>query len=615
MSPARPAARTCGALVLVLVLACAACRSAADRPGGGAQIQAMLDQAKAEHRRELVIPPGTYRLPQPTDGAGSHLRLAGVEDLTIIADGVTIEVPDPGKAALIIERCARVELRGATFVRPGMIHSQGTLVAIDAARRWIDIRVAAGYPQDLDDPKAFSRIPVINLFDPGERRWKAGVPDIYIDRVERLGPGLFRFVTRDAAGLAGMPIAVGDRAAWRGLGGRGHDIALRWTEAVTLRRVTIRNGAGMCFQELCGKGGNRYDGCAITYGDRPAGASEDPLLASSVDGLHSSGMRTGPTVTGCRFEGLDDDGIAIHGLYAIVVAAEGGRLVVDARPIHGGTPPSAFCAAGDRLRLLGPEMTLAGEPIAVSTRALPDFRPDAYPVTRARLFQNRAAASYLEIALDRPVPAGLVPGCYLENADAIGEGFAVRDSLIRSKRAHGMFIKAGRGTIEGNLVEENLMGAIVVAPEVNAWTESGFARDLTIRGNTIRRCGLGTQDWNGGITVAAYEDGRFLPLPGGHRDIRILDNRFEDNDGTQLVLSSIRGLTVAGNHFIRPMRQEVAPTPGSGVDRRALAWITACDGISASANLAEDAGPAMERLVAGGDGEAQRLGEGFARGP
>lgn len=597
------------ALAALSALLCA-CR---DAPAGldGTGIQGILDRAKAEHRREVVIPPGTYRLPAPAAEAGAHLRLADASDLRIVADGVTLVVPDPAKPSLMIERCRNVELRGATFLRPQMIHSQGAVAAVDAGRRWLDIRVAAGYPQELDDPQRFGRIPVVNLFEPGPRRWKAGVPDLYVARHERLEPGLFRFHLAQPA-AAGIPVAVGDRAAWRGLSGRGHDICLRWTEGMVLRDITVRNGAGMCFQELCGGGGNRYDGCIITYGDRPAGADEEPLLASSVDGLHSSGMRIGPQVSGCTFEGLNDDGIAIHGNYALAVAVADGRVVVDSRPIHRGPPESPFCVPGDRIRLLAPDMTVAGELIVTAVAARDGYVPAAYPPSNARSFRDRAGARYHELSFDRPLPPSIAAGCYLENVDAIGEGFAVRNTVIRDKRAHGMFIKAGHGVIEGNTIENNLMGGIVVAPEVDAWTESGYAAGLDIRGNLLRRCSIGNQEWNAPITVAAFEGGRFLPLPGGHRDIRITGNRFEDDDGTQVVLSSVRGLVLSGNVFVRPMRSPVAATPGSGVDRRALVWIAGCDGVTAGGNRIEDQGAHCDRLTGGP--EAGLLG-GFGNAP
>lgn len=589
------------AVVLVLAaaaLAASACRSAPPALDG-AGIQALLDQAKAGHHREVVIPPGTYRLPEPAVDAGWHLRLSDCDDLAIIADGVTLVVPDEFKPTLMIERCKRVTLRGVTFVRPQMIHSQGAVVAVAADRRALDVRVAAGYPQELDDAKRFGRIPVLNLFEPGARRWKA-VPDLYVARHERLEAGLFRFHLRQAADPA-WALAVGDRAAWRGQSGWGHDLCLRWTEGVVLERVTVKNGAGMCFQELCGGGGNRYQDCVINYGDKPAGASEEPLLASSVDGLHSSGMRRGPQIIGCTFEGLDDDGIAIHGNYALAVAVEGGRVVVDSRPIHRGPPESPFCVPGDRVRLLAPDMTVAAELTVSAVAARSGWQPAAYPASNARVFRDRAGARFSELSFAGALPAALAPGCYLENLDAVGQGFLVRDCVIRDKRAHGLFLKAG-GTVEGTTIENNLMGGIVVAPEVDAWTESAYAVGLVLRNNTLRRCGIGNQDWNGAITVAAFEDGHFLPLPGGHRDIRIEGNRFEDNDCANLVLSSIQGLTLTGNRFIRPLQAPI-PLPRSGVDPGALVWIAGCSGVQASDNRVEQPGAQLARFAAG-DGAA-----------
>jgi hypothetical protein len=590
-----------------VALGCAG-RPPVERTLSTAELQGLRDSittAAQQGRASVVIPPGAYHLPRTADRA--YFDFTGLHDLEIDARGVTFLLSDPRKPAMLFDRCQRITLRGATFVRQQLNTSQGAITAIDAERKWLDIRIAAGYRTDLDDTTAF-KIPVINLFTAATRTLKADVPDIYIASVERRGPDVFRFIPRKPMPAA-LPVQVGDLAAWRGT--KGHDIVQFYTAGMRFLDITLRGAGGWCYSELHGDGGNTYQRCVITYGPTPVGASEPPLLASAEDGLHSAAMRRGPLVEDCHFEGLDDDGIAIHGMYALGIAAQGANaIIVDSRPAHTGPPASEFCAVGDRLRVLSHEMAIASEATVVALRHLPDYHPEVYPTVNSRRYRDQSKASYVELTLDHPVSD--IAGCYVENRDGLGEGFVIRNCTLRNQRAHGMFIKSGSGLIEGNTIENTIFGGIVVAPEVDAWSEAGYAQDLVIRGNTLRRVGLGTQSWNGALTVAAFEGGKFTPLPGGHRRISIVDNRFEDCDGANVVLTSAQEVELRGNRFIRPQQQAVTIYDDAGVDRGAVLWLSECSGVRCAGNVVEAPGAAQRTvLVRGAHVSGEGLDDGF----
>ena len=76
----------------------------------------------------------------------------------------------------------------------------------------------------------------------------------------------------------------------------------------------MRNGFAPIFES--GGGGNHYLRCHWALGPRPAGATEDPVVTNSADGLHSPGASPGPDIENCTFDGVFlDDCIAIHGGY------------------------------------------------------------------------------------------------------------------------------------------------------------------------------------------------------------------------------------------------------------------------------------------------------------
>ena len=76
------------------------------------------------------------------------------------------------------------------------------------------------------------------------------------------------------------------------------------------------------------------------------------------------------------------------------------------------------------------------------------------------------------------------------------------------------------------------------------------------------------------MTVAAFEFNHYAPLPGGHRDIMIRRNTFEDNRGPNLVISSTIGVQVESNHFVRPMTQPAFHLENMGWDNPgAVIWM------------------------------------------
>ncbi len=587
-------------------------------PQEPASIQRAIDWAIQTRQAELTIPPGEYRLPPPA-GKVPHLRIGHARDLVISAVGVTLVFPDPRCPSIRFDGCRRVTLRGPTLVREAMIHSQGRIEEIGADRQTLTVRVAAGYPAELEDPAQFGHIPVLNVFEPDRREWKVGAPELYTSGFTRLEPGRFSFRLR-APLSAGANVAVGDRVAWRGLGGHGHDIFMGWCAQMALVDLTIRNAAGMCFMELAGDGGNRYENCVVTYGVKPAGAVEEPLLATSVDGLHSSAMRRGPQMENCRFEGLDDDAVNIHGVNALACAVADKTVTVNTRVAHIGPPISAFCVPGDRLAFLDENFNLADEAMVLTVKARPDYRPGELPGVKGKFFTTDPdyeknygvkVSTYLELGFERPIKT--VPGGFLFNRDAVGDGFTIRNCQFRDKRAHGLILGGGHGLVEGNIIENCVSGGILVVPSCDGekWSESGYACNLVIRNNLFRRAVLSPSAWEAALHVAVFEHWRHGRLPGAHRRVSIEDNIFADNNGPNLVLNAVQGVEVTGNRFYSPMQQAVDPIGGLEIDREALVWLTECSRVTLRGNRVEFPGPGLREPLFMQNVEGDDLAEGI----
>ncbi len=443
------------------------------------------------------------------------------------------------------------------------------------------IRIDKGYPTDIDDKRFFPRIPVFTAYEGKTRKLKALVPDYYISKIERLGADTFRFHGRSKLDPR-IPLVVGDHVAWRGPSGA--DLSLWSSSRMKMEDITVKNGTGIAYMELCGEGDNRFTRCRITYAAKPEGAEEEPLIACATDGFHSASMRKGPTLEHCFFEGLNDDHINIHGTYGMVVEPGKKSVVIDWRTPHtGARTPFTFAKAGDLLRFYTTHGALSSEAKVLSVQAKSGYVESNLGTINSRLFSDRTRASYWEVSLDREVvsaPKGLVA-----NVEVMGSGFVIRNNVFKNNRAHGIFIRASDGLIENNTIEGTMMAGILIAPEMNSWNESDYAHNLIIRSNTLRNVAVASQPWNSGLTVAAFEYGGFAPLPGGHRNIKIEGNLFENNRGANLVITSVIGIEIKNNRFVNPMKEPAFRVETIGVNNdSALIWMRSAERVVLSGN-------------------------------
>lgn len=565
-------------------------------PGDAAGLQRAMLAAIAAGAPRLDIPPGVYRFPATTTGK-PHLLIEDARGLVLDGAGAVLVFAGRDQPGLSVRNCHQVTVRGLRLERAVPACSQGRIERIEEDGRYCVVRIDAGYPQDIDDRRYFTTF-WCNLFSADRSAWVAHYRGVTPTEITRLAPDLVRVRMHTRPGDLPVPLVPGLPVAWRGV--VADDLAIRGSEDCLFEDITVAGGAGMCFHER-GGGGNRYLGCSVVRAAKPAGAGQDPLLASSADGFHSSGARRGPQLERCSFTALDDDAIAIHGSYALAMEAHGETLVVwrfrnEENQLYG--------EPGDTLRFYDERAVRAGEAVIRSVRRLEGYAPAVAPDPAFKAFGDPASGTFLEIVCDRPLPCRT--NWLVSNPACAGSGYVIRDCTIRDSYARGILAKGGDGLIEGNLIERMARSAIEFNPEMAHWSENDYGGGVVVRGNTIRQVSrnrqVGELRHPGAITLFGYRNGAYVPAPGGHRDILISGNRFEDNDGPNLLITSAQGVRVEGNRFVRPMR--MASTFGSdkGVDPDALIWCAESRDVELHGNIVEDAGRALLRLVAAGPG-------------
>lgn len=567
------------AFCLLVLTSLSSCQSLAPRPvdldpSDPAQFHQIMAAAIQDGVTSFRIPAGVYRLTQP-DRDRAYLQLEGLSGVNIEAHGVTFLRTDPTLHALCFIDCRDVTLSGLTLINETLPFTQMVITAIDPDRMAYEVQVCAGYPANFDDPYFFADAPVGYLFDGETRLWKEGAHDVYVRTKERLGPTRFRLQWKHAAPIQAVP---GDRMVFRGKG--ISDIYLGGCEGMWLRDITIRHASGFCIHEGSGEGGNRYSGIRILRGPRPAGADEDPLIASNADAFHSSRMRHGPIVENCVFERMGDDGVAIHGMYGSVIDADGPRL-------HVAVTWSNFFRVGDPIRLFDGKGVPVGDALVTAVRPIERMHPALTSEHRQFKDWSSPHLQFVELTLDQEWPVAF--DYAISTPAANGSGYIVRNNIIRDHRARGMLLKADAGLVESNIVSGSTIAGIVLATEPDYWSEACYSRDVVVRGNIVRRTGtFSVGPWTeqaGAISVCGGAG------VGGHQNILIADNRIEDNNGLNLLITSAQDVIVSGNRFIRPQHGTSTRGVDRGYDMGALIAVRKSRDVQFIDNRLADPGP------------------------
>lgn len=294
------------------------------------------------------------------------------------------------------------------------------------------------------------------------------------------------------------------------------------------------------------------------------------VLSGHDDGAHFSNCRGLVRVEACRFHGLMDDPINVHGTSVRILARPAADRLL-ARFMHDQSTGMRWGRPGDRIGFIENEsLGAVGEGLCAA-------------------WMKRDRDTF-EIRFQAPVPPGIEPGDALENLTWAPD-VEIRDCRFESNRARGVLISTpGRVLIESNRFESS-GSAILIAGDANQWYESGAVRDVTIRRNSFGPpCLTSMYQFCEGIISVFPEIPKPDPARPFHRGIRIEDNELFPFDYPILYAKSVDGLTFSGNRIVRS--RAFAPFHA----RKAGLTFENCRGVKVEGNRLE--GDVLGRTIA-----------------
>jgi hypothetical protein len=526
-----------GVVAALLPTAARAAGPLTPRPDGTVDLQGLIQGQLDGGAKQVVVPPGRYRV-APRDKV--HLRLRNLADVDIVMRGVEMVCTETTQA-LSITKCKRIKVSGLTIDYDPLPFTQGRITAVGPKKEWMEFEIFEGYPHDQLEER-------IAIFAADSGMLK--VRDRYSDchafakinartyRVER-GPK-YRHKPEAASEEVGDILVTSNRFS---PGGQiAHAVVCEDNSEVTLEDVTLYASNCFAFKERrCDR--TTYLRCRL---DRRA-PEDDPvkrawmrLRSSNADAFNSSSASRGPQLIGCHAAFMDDDGVNIHGLYAMVVATEGRTIRLIGHP---GRPDLRDGDVLEMARYDGVRLP----PGAVVGKLEPDGKTTP---EMAEFFSRQRLQSTMKAEFSRPGvpvwkitvrdPVNLPIGSMVAPGNRRGQGFVVKDSAIGPGRVRGILISASGGVISGNTCRDTWASAITIRPEWY-WLNFGCSDDLVISSNTITGC------HETPLTIFAEAGSGGPAPPGAHNRITVLDNTITTDRLPAIQVSSLKDGSIRGN--------------------------------------------------------------------
>lgn len=507
-------------------------------PDQALDLRAFIASELASGKKKVVIPPGRFRV-KPS--GGSHLWFRNLDDVQIIADGVEM-ICTATVQAVVFDHCTNATLRGLTVDYDPLPFTQGKIVALGPEKSWVEFELFGGYPEDGLEER-------IEIFDPVTRELRRashyGWGDFEPSGSRRYriskGPKYHYRATEDTEQVGDL-LVTNNRTPERG---GPHAVLLTDCSGITLQDVTLY--ASPCFGFLetdCT--GSTYLRCRIDRrapADDPVPRASPRLRSLNADAFHSKNAAKGPAIIECFAHWQGDDCVNINGRYYYVAGSQGRtvRILAIDKPViaPGDTVEFLPYAGGPLPKAKAVSLAPSAEALSAAEQA---FLQNVQFVESIRRRFSRGSKVY-SLELDREINPP--PGSAVCASSRIGKGFVVKNCDFGDNRSRGILIKASQGEVAGNRIHRSRMAAVLISPEFE-WMEAGCSSDVAVKDNTFE--GIGQTP----IRILA-DGGNGKPLlAGAHRNISVLNNRFEDCSWPLVEANSVTGLTVSGNVWPRP---------------------------------------------------------------
>jgi len=256
--------------------------------------------------------------------------------------------------------------------------------------------------------------------------------------------------------------------------------------------------------------------------------AKNRILAGHDDGLHFSNCAGQIVIDQCRFHGLMDDPVNVHGTCVRVMEIIDAKTLV-CKFMHEQSVGTIWARPGEKIGFIENNSMLT----------VAEGKVERFEALQTDLFK---------LSFTSAVPPEIKVGFALENLSWTPD-VVITNCRFESCRARGVLMSTpGKVVIENNLFESS-GSAILIAGDANNWYESGGVKDITIRNNHFTDQCLTSMYQFCEAVISIYPE---IPKPdpaqhGFHQNIRIENNQFDLYDFPVLYAKSVDHLIFSGN--------------------------------------------------------------------
>lgn len=292
------------------------------------------------------------------------------------------------------------------------------------------------------------------------------------------------------------------------------------------------------------------------------------VIASSADGLHFSGCRGHISIDHCRFSGLQDDPVNVHGTYLKVT---------------GIISPTTLKLQFKHHQTYGFLPFIAGDSVAyVHPSSLQIFSTGV--IKKSQLINEREVMVELQQAVSKQLKIGDA----LENISWT-PSLHVSNSRFAGTVSRGLIFKTRRNVlVENNEFYHTGMHAILIRTDATDWYESGPVMNAIIRNNRFIECGHNIYPASYPIKISPNIKS---PAKDYHvyHNIKIENNYFKTYGSAVLWADYTKGLSFKNN------RIQFADANNAANQQPAIR-LTSCTKVSVSKNQFENRKPQLQAL-------------------
>ncbi|WP_077341874.1 alpha-1,3-galactosidase-related protein [Pseudocolwellia agarivorans] len=340
------------------------------------------------------------------------------------------------------------------------------VMAVNEKEEWIDVKPWSGSHQwklhkgEIKFPNvdgfSYPELGSTLDFNKEHKRVAHGALDRHSKpkEVEQRGNGVLRLYekTRQFPKVGSVVTSKGDRE---------HDryapaFQTKNSENVVFDNVTVHHALGMGFLF------ERTDGIKLLNVGVHLRDGAQRMISSTADASHFANCKGDILIDNARFENMLDDGVNVHGTYAIV------DQVINSKTLR---------VKYGHFEQMGFEFTAKNEELWIINQPNTQ-RSQVNKVVSVNTLNEK----YTDITFEHAFKQTVKAGDLLENK-TWNPTFTLRNSVLRDHRARNVVLKTPLKTVIENNKFSSMMSSIFFRGESYFWLESGSVEDVLIQNN------------------------------------------------------------------------------------------------------------------------------------